>query len=114
MEEGSLWVIEIMSYAWYQLLLQCFFFLLHFQLLLQCMDAALHQEVVEVKAHCLSRAVVGVHHVLGKARPRLQAVLDLAACHPQAIHMLQQTRHDPETLGPNAEPELVSFVYLRI
>ncbi|XP_070197743.1 E3 ubiquitin-protein ligase rnf213-alpha-like isoform X2 [Littorina saxatilis] len=85
---------------------------LQHQMLMQCMQGALDQEVVRVELYRLIHVLVRVHHVLLAARPRLQAVLDMAACHPHAIQALQERRHDPQTLGPDPEPELVEDILL--
>lgn len=77
------------------------------QLLMQCMNGALGQEGVEVQAHRLSQVLVRVHRLMVAVRPRLQAVLDMAACHPQAIQALQEKRRDPQTLSSVREAELV-------
>lgn len=77
------------------------------QLLMQCMSGALGQEGVEVQAHRLSQVLVRVHRLMVAVRPRLQAVLDMAACHPQAIQALQEKRRDPQTRSSIHEAELV-------
>ena len=78
------------------------------QLLLQCLSAALRQEGVEVvQAHGLSRTLVKIHQVLGQAKPRLQHVLDMAACHGHAIQNLQEKRRDPQAVDPVVQSELV-------
>ena len=73
------------------------------QLLMQCMNSALGQEGVEVQAHRLSQVLVRVHRLMVTVRPRLQAVLDMAACHPQAIQALQDKRHDPQVFDQDNE-----------
>lgn len=77
---------------------------------MQCMKGALEQEGVEVQAHRLSHVLVRVHQLIVIVRPRLQAVLDMAACHPRAIQALQEKRRDPQTFGPDSEPGLAELV----
>ena len=74
---------------------------------MQCMKGAMEQEGVDVGRHRLSDMLVRVHQLMIIVRPRLQAVLDMTACHPRAIQVLQDKRCDPEVFH-DQDKELVT------
>ncbi|KAK7465937.1 hypothetical protein BaRGS_00037515, partial [Batillaria attramentaria] len=81
------------------------------QLLMQCMEGALRQKGVVARCYTMDKTLVDVHRVLASVRPRLQAILDMVACHPQAVQQLQEKRCDSQVVPQQIE-ELVEDVLL--